>query len=148
MSRINPKDPFQIGKTPDGKPIWFDPASIQETPTDKLIRADNISKTKREATIQKLAVAVLENAAAFVNETFINTAAAQGVNLLVKSADEGDPNLIAEWAIKAGYSFKQDGLTTVILVKDKAVRQMTANVDPRFALDVAKRVMRILKQGR
>lgn len=146
---ILPKDPFQIGVTPTGEPVWVDPKDLITTPDEKLELKSNMSAAKRAGVVDQMARVVLENATSFMNETFVNTAHEHGVNLLLYAVNgETNPEEVLKWAQKAGYSMIQDGLTSVIKVKDRVIRQMTAEVDSRFALEVSKRVMEMIKTGR
>lgn len=145
---VLPKDDFKIGETPDGQDIFIDPKEFILSEDEKLETKENISKTQRDAAVHKLALVALANAEQFFKQVIVATANEEGRNLLTRSMDgtiESNQALM-EWVERAGYSCIQDGLETVVKVKGKVVRQMTANPHRDLALDVAKRIMQLVKQ--
>ncbi len=132
-----PSEPFQIGQTSTGAPIWTDPKDMIMTPDEKLEQRHNMNASKFDGNVEKIANVVLENAQRFISETILNTASSDGVRLFM----DADPDF-ESWMEKAGYNVIQDGLTTVVKVKDRIIRSMTADVDMRFRSAVADRVMR------
>lgn len=135
-------EPYQIGQTSTGEPIWHDPKDMILTPDEKLEQRDNMNKSRMDAAVDKIAEVVIENAHRFISDTVLNTADNRGVELFV----DMDSERFSEWMQKAGYNVVQDGLTTVIRLKDRVIRSMTANVDVRFQEAVAARVMRKVLQ--
>lgn len=131
-----PKEPYQIGQTADGQPIWVDPKDLINTPDENLELKDNLNKSQFDGNVEKITAVVIENAHRFISETVLNTADSVGVKLFMDMSPGFD-----EWMNKAGYNVRQDGLTTVVRLKDRVIRSMTADVDMRFRDAVAARVM-------
>lgn len=134
---ILPSEPYQIGTTADGKPIWTDPKDLIPTPDEKLEQRHNMDASRFDGNVDKIVAVILVNAQRFVAETVIQTADENGLRLLHNTDQKG----AVEWFVKAGYSAIQDGLTTVVKVKGKVIRSMTASVDARFRDAVAKRII-------
>lgn len=132
-----PSEPFQIGTTADGKPIWTDPKDMIQSPDEKLEQRHNMNQNRFDGNVEKIVDVVLRNAQAFVAETVIKTADSTGIRLFSESSEKP----IEQWMNKAGYRAIQDGLTTVVKVKDRVIRTMTADVDVRFRAAVIKRIM-------
>lgn len=136
-----PNEPYQIGQTSTGEPIWMDPKDLIQTPDEKLEQRDNMTKSRFHGNVEQIANVVIENAHRFISETVLNTADQQGVRLFM----DMDPGF-DQWMAKAGYNVLQDGLTTVIKIKDRVLRSMTADVDIRFREAAAARVMEKIAQ--
>lgn len=136
-----PKDPVVIGKTVDGQPVWMEPKDLIPTPDEELERVANTMACREDNFINKMAQAVLENAGRFIQETFLKTASRQGTEAFLKNQEDA-----FAWAVKAGYEAIQDGLKTVVKVRGRVVREMTATVAPCYRDSVAREVMRLVKQ--
>lgn len=136
-----PKDPIILGKMPDGSPIWADPKDFIPTPDEELERVSNTISCRESQLVHNLAQAVLENAGRFVEQTFLKTAGRSGVDAWCNS-----PTQAFEWAVKAGYTSMQDGLTTVVKLKGRVIRTMTATLDQRLSESVAKKVMEMVRK--
>lgn len=130
---ILPKDPYQIGQTKDGQPIWVDPKDFIQTPDEKVEQKDNMASARVQQQILQIARQVLDTAQLFIKTT------------LDQIIPESIDNAVAfsEWEKVNGLQIIQDGLTTIIKVKGKVVRTMHANVEKRFAIQVAKKVMEL-----
>ena len=137
-----PKDPVVIGKTPEGAPIWLEPKDLVPTPDEELERIHNTQRSREDDFIFRIASAVLDNASKFVEETFVNTAGRVGRNLNACA----DPLCAVEWALQAGYESIQDGLKTVVKVKGRVIREMTATIAPCYRERVAMKVMELVKK--
>lgn len=136
-----PTEPYQIGQTSTGEPIWVDPKDLINTPDENLELKDNLGKSQFDGNVEKISAVVVENAHRFISETVLNTADQVGIQLFMDTSPEFE-----QWMEKAGYNVKQDGLTTVIRLKDRVIRSMTAAVDIRFRKAVAARVMERVTQ--
>lgn len=136
-----PTEPYQIGQTSTGEPIWVDPKDLINTPDENLELKDNLSESQFDGNVEKISAVVVENAHRFISETVLNTADQVGIQLFMDTSPEFE-----QWMEKAGYNVKQDGLTTVIRLKDRVIRSMTAAVDIRFREAVATRVMERVAQ--
>ena len=136
-----PTEPYQIGQTSTGEPIWVDPKDLINTPDENLELKDNLGKSQFDGNVEKISAVVVENAHRFISETVLNTDDQVGIQLFMDTSPEFE-----QWMEKAGYNVKQDGLTTVIRLKDRVIRSMTAAVDIRFRKAVAARVMERVTQ--
>lgn len=136
-----PKDPIVLGKMPDGSPIWMEPKDFIPTPDEELERVSNTLACRESQLVHKMAQSVMENAGRFIEQTFLKTASTLGVNAYFNDQRKG-----FEWAVRAGYESIQDGLTTVVKLKGRVVRTMTATIDPRLSDLVTKRVMQMVKE--
>ena len=146
---ILPKDNFQIGVTPEGEPVWVDPKEFLINDDEKLEIRHNIAATKHDAEVHKLALVALANAEQFFKQTVVNTSDVRGRSLYMKTSDgtiESDQALF-EYIQSSGYECVQDGLDTIVKLKGKVIRHMTAKVHPDLALSVAQRIMLIMKKG-
>ena len=118
--------------------IWTKAGDLDMSGDDKSHLSHNLRADKLRASIEKMVEEVENNAAAFINNTFLGIAPENVVdsfyNLMVDEGDKGD--LFAQWVNDSGWSFFQDGLTTVVKMKGKVVGEMTAKVDQRFAEEV------------
>ena len=137
---ILPKDPVQIGKTPDGKPVWVDPKDMMPTEDEKLQLKENLLNAHEKAAIHKLTQVVLANAARFVQDTFYHIAPRD----VVATHEDGEMGKVAEWARSVGYEVIQDGLLTVVKVKGKVIRTLAANVGKDCADLVERRVRKMV----
>lgn len=135
---ILPKDPYQIGVMPNGDPVWVDPKDLIQSPDEKLEQKHNTLASRHAANVDKMAVAVIQNGVAFVEETILNTT--QGAVFTDKAS-------LMNWLNQSGYAVIQDGLTTVVKIKGKVLRTMTATIDVRFRGDVSRRVMQTLGEN-
>ena len=131
-----PKEPYQIGQTSTGEPIWIDPKDSIQTPDEKLEQKQNMVDSRFDGNVEKIADVVIENAQNFLFETVIKTIPKSLVELL-----ESDSKSFFKWFKKSDYHVIQDGLTTVVKHNGKILRSMTADVDVRFREAVIARVM-------
>lgn len=136
-----PKDPIVLGKMPDGSPIWMEPKDLIPTPEEELERVSNTLSSREANLVHKMAQSVLENAGRFVEQTFLKTASTSGVNAYFNDQRKG-----FEWAVRAGYESLQDGLTTVVKLKGRVIRTMTAEIDHRLSGAVSKKVMEMVRK--
>lgn len=132
---ILPKDPYQIGQTKDGQPIWVDPKDFIQTPDEKQEQKDNIASARLQQQILQIAKQVIDTAQLFIKSTLDQ----------IVPESIGNTAAFSEWESTNGLQIIQDGLTTVIKVKGKVARIMHANVDKRFASQVAKKVMELCR---
>lgn len=138
---ILPKDPYQIGWTPKGEVVWVDPVQFIPTPDEKLEQRDNMLKARFDANVEKIVDAVLNNAASFVAATVLQTAGPDGFKAFNVGLEASD-----EWTRMAGYSAIQDGLKTIVRVKDRVIRELNADVDVRFREAVVKRINQKMRE--
>lgn len=136
-----PKDPYQIGVTPKGEMVWVDPHDFIPTPEEKLEQKDNMLKSNFDGNVEKISIAVMRNAEAFVAATILQTAGPDGF----KAFEDGE-SATAEWTRRAGFSVIQDGLKTIMRVKDRVIRELNADVDIRFREAVIKRINQKVKE--
>lgn len=61
MNPLLPQTPFIIGHTPDGQPVWLDPADYQPTPDQQQARAQSRQRGVLEGKARDLACQVLAN---------------------------------------------------------------------------------------
>lgn len=132
-----PKERFQIGKTPDGQPVWVEPRELLPTPEEKMELKEKLLNGREAAAINKMAQLVLQNAARFVQDTFYHVAP----NEVIQSHEAGEMDKVAHWVSSCRYEVIQDGLETVIKIKGKVIRQMKANVSGN-ATDLVERKIR------
>jgi len=135
-----PKERFQIGKTPDGQPVWVEPKELVPTEDEKCELKQNLLNSRERGAIQKLAQAVLLNAARFVQDTFYHIAP----NEVIALHESNEMRGVAAWASSVRYEVIQDGLVTVIKVKGKQIRHLHASVSPSCADLVEKRVREMI----
>lgn len=138
---ILPKDPYQIGVTPKGEMVWVDPKDFIPTPDEKLEQKDNMLKARFDANMEKIVDAVLRNAEAFTATTVLQTAGPDGMAAFERGLEDS-----AEWTRMAGYSAIQDGLKTIVRVKDRVIRELNADVDIRFREAVVKRINQKMRE--
>jgi hypothetical protein len=136
---VFPKDPVQIGKTPDGKPIWVDPKDMMPTEDDKLQTKENLLNSREHAAIHKMTQAVFVNAGRFVQDTFYHIAPRE----VIEAHEDSKMGKVAEWVASVHYEVIQDGLTTVVKVGGKVVRSMVANIGNNCADLVDRNVRKI-----
>jgi hypothetical protein len=135
---ILPKDPYQIGQTKDGQPIWVDPKDFIQTPDEKLEQKDKMVSARFQTAVLKLAQEVIENSGRFLMATL--------ENIVPESVFESGKSLTG-WIDENGFEVIQDGLTTIIKCKGKVIRTMNANIEHQYAEAVSKRVMQLIKNG-
>jgi hypothetical protein len=140
---VLPKERFQIGKTPDGKPVWVEPKDLLPTEDEKCELKQNLLNSRERGAIQKLANAVFMNAARFAQDTFYHIAP----NEIIAAHESNEMGKVAAWASTVRYEVIQDGLVTVIKVKGKQIRQLHAAVSPSCA-DLVKRRVREMISSR
>lgn len=131
-----------IGGTPDGKPIWIDVRELIPTPEESEERWANTLEGRKKTMIDKLARLVLHNAALFIEQTFFNIADKRGRDLYSDNNSRG----AFEYALENGIETIQDGLTTVVKVRGKIIRDMTAGITEPLREAVANRVNELVKQ--
>lgn len=123
---IIPKDPVQIGKTPQGAPIWCDPKDLVPNEDEKLQIKENLLNSHERNAINKLVQAVLTNAGRFIQDTFYHIAPKE----VIEAHEDEKIGIVADWAAENRYEVIQDGLVTVIKFKGKELRRMKADVNP------------------
>lgn len=138
---IVPKDPVQIGKTRNGEPVWLDPKDLIPTPDEELERWDKTLDSRQRGMIDKAAKLVLMEAIAFLEQTVLATASKS----FVEHYQSGTEKQVRDTLSHSGYEVIQDGLTTVVKLKGKILREMTADVTPRWRDFVARRVNQMVK---
>lgn len=127
---------LQIGEDANGHPIWVETRDLINTAADNEALAHNKLKAANESALQKMVAVVLENATRFTDETFRHVAPRS----VIQKADDGDMREWERWINEVGFHVIQDGLKTVVKMSGRVIREMDANVDKRFAEDVARRV--------
>lgn len=135
-----PKDRFQIGSTPDGKPVWVEPKELLPSEDEKLELKQNLLNSKERNAINKMADQVLMNAGRFVQATFYAIAPKD----VLRAHEREEMALVADWVQVNEYRVIQDGLKTVIKLKDKIIREMKATVSQNCADLVEIRVRQIM----
>lgn len=135
-----PKDRFQIGNTPDGQPVWVEPKELLPTEDEKLELKQNLLNSRERGAIEKLTHSVIENAARFVQATFL-AIAPPGI---VRAHENNEMGRVAAWAKENQYEVIQDGLRTVVKVRGKVIREFVARVSPACADLVEREVKRIV----
>lgn len=118
----------------------MEPKDLIPTPDEERERVHNTLAARESNLVHKMASLVLENAGKFIEETFLKTAGHAGVGLYYNNQDRA-----FTWALKAGYESIQDGLKTIVKVKGRVIREMTADIEPRYAGVVARKVMEMIK---
>lgn len=136
-------DQIQIGKTPEGEPIWIEPKDLLNTPDEDAELQHNTNKSAEAAMIDKAAVIVLDKATMFIEETIAKTGSKTFMGQVIAVPSPCALGLI----LGAGYEIIQDGLKTVVKYKGKVMRTMTAEVTPMYRDAVAKRVDEIVRSG-
>ncbi len=139
---VVPKDPVQIGKTKDGEPIWIEPKDLIPTKDEEQELSANTLSGRKESLVQDLASQVIDKASRFVEQTFLKTASETGLRIW----QTGDSVGAVKWAQNAGYEAIQDGLTTIVKLRGKVIRDMYAEIDPRYRESVAMRVNALVKK--
>lgn len=142
VSIVVPKDRFQIGNTPDGQPVWVEPKELLPSEDEKLELKQNLLNSRERGAIQKLTHSVLENAARFVEATFLAIAP----TVVVRAHEANEMGHVASWASANQYEVIQDGFRTVIKVRGKVVREFVARVSEACADLVEREVRRIVSQ--
>ena len=137
-----PEPERQIGTTPDGKPIFVDLREILTSPDEHLERWDTTLHQRKAAMIDRMANDVLESACKFIELTYLNVIGKAGEKLY----REGRSKAAFELAQQNGLEAIQDGLQTIIKVKGKIVRSMTANIDLQWREYVAHRVNQLVRK--
>ena len=141
---ILPKDPQQIGTTAEGQPIWFNPQDLIPTPDEDAERWEKTLDSRQLAILDKAAEVVLSRAAQFLEHTFLKTAPQ---SYIVEFMNGATPEQSIDAIEHAGYRIQQDGLKTVVTVKGKVLREMTAQCQPRWRDALARRVDRLVRKG-
>ena len=136
-------DQIQIGKTPEGEPIWIEPKDLLNTPEEDAELQHNTNKSAEAALIDKAAMIVLDKAALFAEETVCKTANKTFMGQVISVPSPSALGLI----LGAGYEVIQEGLKTVVKYKGKVMRTMIAEVTPMYREMVAKRVDEIVRSG-
>jgi hypothetical protein len=129
----------RVGTTADGQPIWMDLRELIASPAENEERMSTTYDFRVKAEIDKAARIVLRNAAIFIEQTFNN--------ITPKSVmDSSNPGSFLEYAHKQGFAAVQDGLKTVCKVGGKVIREMDANVPPKWAESIARKVNEFVKE--
>lgn len=137
-----PKDPVQIGTTPDGQPIHLDLKELIPTPDENLERWAKTQAQRRLNLINGVAYLVLKNATLFIEQTFWNTASQTGQRVY----ESGNAFAAFTWASQNGYEAIQDGLRTVVKKNGKIISSMDAKLSESLRDDVARRVNELVKK--
>jgi hypothetical protein len=134
--KINlPKDPIVLGKTITGEPIWMDPKDLIPTQEEQDERWDKTLNSRQQAMIDNAAELVLGNSCVFVEQTL--------VSVEPRFASVPGPEII-HFAAQSGFEVIQDGLKTTVKRRGRILREMTANIPPRWRDHVAKKVNELI----
>jgi len=103
-------------------------------PLHKEQTTSNLRATARMGLVRRIVEEVHQKAAGFFQQCV------EGLlpNLLL----DKDPRQIEIWLCTNGYTFKQDGLTSVLLKKDRVIVSQTARVDPALEAEVIAEIKR------
>lgn len=137
-----PNPERQIGTTRDGKPVWLDIRELIATPEEKAERQQKTVENRITATVDTAAKLVLKNAALFIEQTFWNIADDTGKRLYA----DGNAKGAFDYAVQNGVETIQDGLKTIIKVRGKIIREMTAKVAEPWRDRIAQRVNELVKK--
>lgn len=141
--KINlPKDPVVIGHTKEGEPIWLDMKDLIPTPDEDLERWDKTLDSQHQAMIDNAANVVLLNACLFLEDTVIATANSSLRERFLKTP----PDKVEHLLLANGYTVIQDGLKTIVKLKGRILREMTAQCDLRWRDHVSERVNAFIRQ--
>lgn len=103
-------------------------------PLHKEQAASNIRATARMGMVRKVVEAVFNGAADFFRQRMIELVPA-GLNC-------DDETAFNDWLCTEGYSFRQDGLTSILLRQGKIVVTQTATVNPSIVAEVLAEIKR------
>lgn len=131
----------RIGTTPDGKPIFIDLRELLTSPEEHQERWDATLDKRQKAVVEKMASDVLQNAAIFIEDTFLAVSNRSGKERYM----DGNAQAAFSSANEQGFTAVQDGLKTIIKVRGKIIRDMTASVDLRFREHVIRKVNELVR---
>lgn len=141
--KIDVRNPERkIGETKDGKPIWLDLRELIASPDEREETKSKTLENRRLATIDTAAKLVLHNASLFIEETFLAIADDTGKRLYA----DGNAKGAFDYAVQNGVETIQDGLKTIIKVRGKIIREMTAKVAEPWRDRIAARVNELVKK--
>lgn len=120
-----------VTKAADGTVIWTTAGQNRMTPGNKEELSANLKARQHHNRVVQEARKVQAGAAGFF-ETIVLGAAPQAV----LDSYAGDGALFAEWMVGAGFTFKQDGLTSRAFHHGVEMASFTAKVDPRLEAEV------------
>lgn len=141
--KIDVRNPERkIGETKDGEPIWLDLRELIASPDEREETKSKTLENRRLATIDTAAKLVLHNASLFIEETFLVIADDTGKRLYA----DGNAKGAFDYAVQNGVETIQDGLKTIIKVRGKIIREMTAKVAEPWRDRIARRVNELVKK--
>ena len=107
---------------------------LKVQPLHKEQAASNIRATARMGMVRKVVEAIFDRAADFFRQRMIE--------LVPAGLDCEDEIAFNDWLCTEGYSFRQDGLTSVLLRQGKVVVTQTATVDHAIQAEVIAEIKR------
>jgi hypothetical protein len=112
---------------------------LELTGDQKAELAQNLRDVPRRAFIERLAKEVLEQAHRFFDQEMWQ-------HIPTGVITKGD-KAVASWMSTEGFSFKQDGLTSIVMRQGKVVNQMTARIGERHAALVEAAIKQLQADG-
>lgn len=107
---------------------------LKVQPLHKEQAASNIRATGRMGVVRRIVKEVHQKGA-----DFFQSCVSQ---LLPRRLMDKSPEQIESWLCTQGYTFKQDGLTSVLLKQGVVIASQTAQVDSRYVIEVLAELQR------
>lgn len=136
-----------LRKDPINGDIWTTAGELAMGGLDNEKLSSNLKAERSRINIQKIATAVIENAARFF-EGCLEDLAPQTVLESYNGTREDEGRLFQEWIEGAGIGFKQDGLRSLVIYRGKVINELVADVDHRYVDEVVAEIAAIQERER
>lgn len=124
-ARIDAQRERLLGYNTAGGPIWTEVGGPVLTGDEKYELAHNIAAQQRHAAVAKIVQNIKRGAASFFEHSVMEVA-----------PEDLNEHTLGPWLMQSGFTYKQDGLKSVLLHCGTEVGSMTAKCDPLLVEDV------------